>query len=60
MIRGVESLYEVMDLEVMKKNEMMEILITMMDVAQLEPLKTLMHVIEHHCQTLTLDNSVQK
>ena len=60
VIRGVESLYEVMALEVMKNNEMMEILITVMAVVHHEPLKTLMHEIEHQPQTLTHDKSVQK
>ena len=60
VIRGAESLYEVMVLEVMKNNEMMEILITVMAVVHHELLKTLMHVIEHQPQTLILDKSVQK
>ena len=48
-------LFEVMELEVMMKNAMMEILTVVMAVVHPELSKILMHVIEHQTQILTFD-----
>ena len=60
MIRVVEFLYEAMELEVLKKSEMMEIQILMMVVAPLELLKALMHAIKTLKQILKLNKYEQK